>query len=543
VLLAAAVALAAAAPARALVYHPTETVDETVTEASSHFDAQGNVLVEWLGNPAVGEWWNRPWRFAWATPDGRLGPAGFVTSDLVVSRAMAVAPDGEAVAVWGRADGTILGAASPGPGRPFGPSQVLSPKPLGRMNYAWDLSIAADGEGNTLVGYVWDDRPAWFASNYRPHRGAFGPPLNHGENGGEASHVAMNAAGLAVAAWTGPYPSRGMAVGVKPPGSPFGPAESAGIGAATYPRVAVGPDGTAMLVADARTRTPTPMDPAGSPGTVATFRSPSGRWSSAIPLTFGQAAPTVGSLVDPDGEGIVVGPGEIRSSPGFAYASTLVAHRVSRGGVVTSTRLASDVPDGQWALSARPDAAAALAWVEREPGRETPDGRVRFAVRYPGSPFGPLQGTPGGVAGWAPSATLGPSGQLALTWTDVIGASRLHFALVDDPDFGRPAFEAAFANAQSIAGRRIAGVVTCAAEPCELAVSGSLRAAGRVIAWLRGAATGTGLRRSVEVRLSRTALRSVRRRLAAGRAVKARIAVRLAVPAARPQVFTVRLTG
>jgi PKD domain len=174
-------------------------------------DAKGDVTALWAGSDGILSAVRDARTGTWTHRQGIAGR--------FISPSVAVAPSGEAVAVWNSplAAGTVYWAAR-APGGDFG-----APQRLGEG----DSDVAIDQAGTAVA--VWtagpiDDRTVLAAT--RPSGGEFGAPVQVSGPGGSIGdvRVVMTPAGETAVAWTRFEPGAGTAVeaAIRPLGGTFG---------------------------------------------------------------------------------------------------------------------------------------------------------------------------------------------------------------------------------------------------------------------------------------------------------------------------------
>lgn len=237
------------------------------------------------------------------------GPATVVSPVVAGQNAanakLAVAPDGTVTAVWQRNNGTasVIESATRPPGGTFAPAIVLSPPSgPGQNAVSPQVAVGADGTVTAVWGRVSGGEVVEAAT--RPPGGAFAPATVVSQGAG--AHVAIGPDGTTTAVWV-QFDGSSVVVGssTRPPGGVFGPATVLSpAGANTFaPRVAFGPDGTAIAVWSQAT---------GNALVVASAtRPPGGTFAPAIVLSPPPAGPGQNAVdarvaFAPDGTAIAV---------------------------------------------------------------------------------------------------------------------------------------------------------------------------------------------------------------------------------------------
>ncbi|MGB0121187.1 MAG: hypothetical protein WBP55_09580, partial [Solirubrobacterales bacterium] len=185
---------------------------------------------------------------SWALPATDLSATSFEGRNPQV----ATGPDGTTIAVWQGSNGSesIIQAAVRPPGGSFGTTADLSA--TGEDAERPQVAIGPDGTA-TVVWRGSDGSNYIIQAATRPPGGSFGAPVDLSAAGqdAEGQQIAIGPDGTATVIW---YRSNGtysiIQSATRPPGGTFSaPADlSVTGGDALYPRVAIGPDGTATAV-------------------------------------------------------------------------------------------------------------------------------------------------------------------------------------------------------------------------------------------------------------------------------------------------------
>jgi hypothetical protein len=343
----------------------------------------------------------------WRLPAADISPAGLDAT----APAVAVGPDGAAVAAWSQAvpGGGLVQAATRPPGGAFGPPEDLSAfTGLGR-----DPQVAIGPDGTAFV--VWLETISGInvirARVREAGQAQFGPPVTLSDPAAVAlpARLGVGPDGTATVAWPQAVgPETRARVRTRPPGGQFGPPEdlSATGGTASDVQVDTGGDGTTAVV----------WRFGALPVTQAAVRPPGGAFGPAVTVgPSGRPARDPDVAVAPDGSVTVIfaatdGANDIAQSvtrpPGGVFGSPTDV--VSQLGVDASlTRVV-----------AGPDGTVTALW-RRGPlnGWE-----IEAAVRPPGGVFAdPVRLSPLGHVGDTPRLAAAPDGTVTALWTGIAG--------------------------------------------------------------------------------------------------------------------------
>jgi hypothetical protein len=175
-------------------------------------NARGDAVVAWHDGP-----FSEPRVLARLRPaGGELGPPVELARSSGGASRVAIDPSGEALVTWRERDSTRLLGAFGRPGSGF-----ATPAPIADGVGSYDIALAPGGEAvavwGTGTGAGGDVRAA-----VRPPGGAFGPPRRIGDGGGAtpfAVLVDVDGTGAAIAAWRD---ARAIWLAERPPGGEFG---------------------------------------------------------------------------------------------------------------------------------------------------------------------------------------------------------------------------------------------------------------------------------------------------------------------------------
>jgi hypothetical protein len=190
-------------------------------------DAAGNAIATWVQND--------DWKVHYAIrpAGGDFGPPQAIANpaDYAFEPDYAVAPNGDAAAVWTGNDGLVYAAVRRN-GHPFGAPQVVNTAGGGNPL----PNVAMDAKGNAIVTWAACEpggcENAYVLYSLRPAGGTFGAPVKVAKvfyMGAYEPEVAMAPNGEAAIAWAGdskePELYTGITAVVRPPGGAFGAPE------------------------------------------------------------------------------------------------------------------------------------------------------------------------------------------------------------------------------------------------------------------------------------------------------------------------------
>jgi PKD domain len=336
----------------------------------------------------------------WLCPSANAAPGWLATVNLSqptsesffpVPDAVAVTPQGEAVATWARREGSNLVQVSV---KPQTGTAWQAPVTLSEAGEpAEEAEVAVDAGGEQTVLWRRYDGSSWrIQASTRSPGGSWQTPvtLSEGGHGGFEPRVAMDAGGDAVAIW---FQETGSADVIETSARPAGgswqaPATlSAASGSNVRPEIAMDPSGDAVAVWEH-------LPPGGGQTVVQASEMPAGgSWQTPLDLSEtskSSYAPSV--AIDPEGDAVAAweheagGLGIIQASsrpPGGAWQTPV---SLSQGG--------ESAFDAQAALDAQGDAV--VAW--------TRDDGSSFVIQASSMPAG---------GGWGAPANLSESGRNA----------------------------------------------------------------------------------------------------------------------------------
>jgi len=355
-------------PPTDVVGGPTIAVTSTGSQAAAWYDqaADGSQFVH-VRTSADGRTWSAP-----TTLGGGVSPA------------VALAPDGRAVAVWEGLppiSGVMKASVRP-PGGTWS-----TPVTLGTDAGAPQLAI--DGAGNAVA--VWASNAGVLTASL-PAGGSWSP-VRTLDPSGRAVRLAVNSGGSAVAAWNGPTGAIFAAAGTTTGGFSAAVTVAPPAYRQGNPAIALNGAGQASLVWRGRTTV------------LAATRTAGGAWSSVTTLTTG-ASGSVSTAIDGAGNAVAA---FVRVGPGATTFPVYVS-RLPAGGPWGSATLISSANDhvGAPQAAAAPAGAFVVAWTDGN------GNTLRAATAAPGGSFG----SPAAVASAFGSFDLAAApGHAVLMWT------------------------------------------------------------------------------------------------------------------------------
>jgi hypothetical protein len=361
------VQLSAPIPPTDVVGDPAVAVNGTGAEVAAWYDqaADGTQLVH-VRTSADGRTWSAP-----TTLGGGVAPA------------VALAPDGRAVAVWEGlppVTGTIQ-ASVRAPGGSWS-----APVTVGTAGGA--PVVGVDGQGDAIA--AWADSGGVETAGL-PAGGSWTAVRNLA-TGGKDVHLAVNATGGAIVTWAGPTGAILADSGTVTGGFPAPVTVAAPAYRQGDPAVALNDAGQASLVWRGRTTA------------LAATRTAGGAWSAATQLTA-NASGSVSTAIDGAGDAVAAFAQYNGATTTFPV---YVARRPAGGtwGAATPLSAPADYAPAPQA-AADPAGSFVVAWSDDD------SLELRAATAAPGAAFGPVTDV---AAGSGPFALTAAPGHAALLW-------------------------------------------------------------------------------------------------------------------------------